>query len=114
MNTATFSDPLDFSGKTVLVVGGSSGIGNGIAQGFRGRGASVHVWGTRASAAHYQDEEGSDLQGLVFSQVDVADPAAVAAAGTPQEMADACLFLASPMASYIYGQTLLVDGGRTL
>ena len=34
--------------------------------------------------------------------------------GTPQEMADACLFLASPMASYIYGQTLLVDGGRTL
>ena len=34
--------------------------------------------------------------------------------GTPQEMADACLFLASSMASYIYGQTLSVDGGRTL
>ena len=41
---------LDFSGKTVLVVGGSSGIGNGIAHGFLSRGAEVHVWGTRPSA----------------------------------------------------------------
>ena len=32
---------LDFSGKQVLVVGGSSGIGNGIAQAFRARGARV-------------------------------------------------------------------------
>ena len=39
---------LDFGGKTVLVVGGSSGIGNGIAHGFLSRGARVHVWGTRA------------------------------------------------------------------
>ncbi len=31
------SDPLDFTGKSVLVVGGSSGIGNGIAQAFRAR-----------------------------------------------------------------------------
>ena len=33
----------DFTGKAVLIVGGSSGIGNGIAHGFRARGASVHV-----------------------------------------------------------------------
>jgi len=39
---------LDFTGKTVLVVGGSSGIGNGVAHAFRDRGAQVHVWGTRA------------------------------------------------------------------
>ena len=38
---------LDFTGKRVLVVGGSSGIGNGMAQAFRARGAQVHVWGTR-------------------------------------------------------------------
>ena len=40
---------LDFSGRTVLVVGGSSGIGNGIAQAFRAHGARVFVWDTRAS-----------------------------------------------------------------
>ena len=69
----------DFTGKTVLVVGGSSGIGNGIAQAFRGRGADVHVWGTRATAADYNKDEGSDLTGLTYGQVDVADFDAIAA-----------------------------------
>ena len=41
---------LDFSGKRVLVVGGSSGIGNGIAQAFRARGARVHVCVVRCVA----------------------------------------------------------------
>lgn len=68
---------LDFSGKTVLVVGGSSGIGNGCAQAFRTRGAEVHVWGTRATAADYSAEEGSDLTGLAYTQVDVSDMTAV-------------------------------------
>ena len=67
------ADELDFSGKTVLVVGGSSGIGNGIAQGFRAKGADVHIWGTRASAADYDGVEGSDLDGLHYAQVDVSD-----------------------------------------
>ena len=55
---------LNFTGKTVLVVGGSSGIGNGIAQAFRTKGATVHVYGTRAVATDYAREEGSDLEGL--------------------------------------------------
>jgi 3-oxoacyl-[acyl-carrier protein] reductase len=68
---------MDFTGKTVLVVGGSSGIGNGIAQAFRARGAEVHVWGTRASAADYRKEDGSDLTGLHYAQVDVGDDGAI-------------------------------------
>jgi 3-oxoacyl-[acyl-carrier protein] reductase len=79
---------LDFRGKTVLVVGGSSGIGNGIAQAFRARGAAVHVWGTRAGAQDYAGEEGSDLTGLGYSQVDVSDPEAIAAAPAPFDRLD--------------------------
>ena len=52
------ADPLDFSDRTVLVVGGSSGIGNGIARAFLDRGAEVHVWGTRATAADYAGSVG--------------------------------------------------------
>lgn len=68
---------LDFTDKTVLVVGGSSGIGNGIAQAFRAQGATVHVWGTRASAADYAKADGCDLEGLHYSQVDAADFTAI-------------------------------------
>jgi 3-oxoacyl-[acyl-carrier protein] reductase len=68
---------LDFSGKRVLVVGGSSGIGNGIAQAFRTKGARVHVCGTRPRAADYSPGEGSDLEGLDYAQLDVSDPAAI-------------------------------------
>lgn len=76
-------DDTDFTGRRVLVVGGSSGIGNGIAQGFRARGAQVHVWGTRAQASDYDPAEGSDLTGLGYTHVDVGDPDAIAAAPAP-------------------------------
>ena len=68
------------------MVGGSSGIGNGIAHAFRERGAAVHVWGTRASAAAYDGVEGSDLNGLAYSQVDVGDRDQVAAASGPDAL----------------------------
>jgi 3-oxoacyl-[acyl-carrier protein] reductase len=68
---------LDFAGKRVLVIGGSSGIGNGIAQAFRARGARVQVCGTRANAADYSKTEGSDLAGLDYAQLDVSDAQAI-------------------------------------
>jgi len=80
-------ESLDFGGKAVLVVGGSSGIGNGIAQAFRAHGAAVRVWGTRATAAAYAGEPGSDLEGLGYAQVDLADPAAIDRTGpTPSKL----------------------------
>lgn len=78
----------DFTGKTILVVGGSSGIGNGVAHGFRERGGKVHVWGTRATAADYAGVEGSDLEGLGYSCVDVGDPDQIEAAPLPFDSLD--------------------------
>ena len=66
--TPTPPSELDFSGKQVLVVGGSSGIGNAIAQAFCAKGAAVQVWGTRASAADYADSADSHLDGLDYSR----------------------------------------------
>lgn len=76
---------LNFLGKNVLVVGGSSGIGNGIAQAFRARGATVKVWGTRMRES-YRAEEGSDLTGLDFVQVDVTDFPTVTGQPTPESL----------------------------
>ena len=76
-------NPLDYSGKTVLVVGGTSGIGNGIAQAFRENGAEVHVTGTRGSAGDYPD---SDMEGLHFAQLDVSDRDAVDAFAWPASL----------------------------
>jgi 3-oxoacyl-[acyl-carrier protein] reductase len=79
---------LDFSRRTVLVVGGSSGIGNGIAQAFRRQGAAVHVWGTRAGADDYAGEDACDLTGLHYAHVDAADDARVEALVPPFERLD--------------------------
>lgn len=81
-------DDTDFTGKSVLVVGGSSGIGNGIAHAFLARAARVAVWGTRSSADDYRAEEGSELSGLIYAQVDVGDPEAIEAAAPPFDTLD--------------------------
>ena len=79
---------LDFTGKRVLVVGGSSGIGNGIAQNFRARGAETHVWGTRASASDYSKENGSNLEGLHYANVNASDFDAVDSYHAPFDTLD--------------------------
>jgi 3-oxoacyl-[acyl-carrier protein] reductase len=88
MADAIGQNTLRLDERTALVVGGSSGIGNAIAQLFRAQGASVHVWGTRPSAGDYADEPGSDLQGLGFSTVDVADSRAVESWQSPFDSLD--------------------------
>lgn len=63
----------DFTGATVLVTGGTSGIGYAIAGAFAAAGASVTVTGTRASA----DEYDTDLAAFEYRRLEVRDGAAV-------------------------------------
>jgi len=68
---------LDYSGKTVCIIGGSAGIGNATAQAFRHSGGDVHVTGTRADQSEYKKEDGSDFEGLTYHQLDAADDEAI-------------------------------------
>jgi len=103
-------DELNFAGKTLLVIGGSSGIGNGVAQAFRARGARVQVCGTRASAADYSKTKGSDLEGLDYAQLDVSDAQAIAAFAPPFDRLDV-LVLAQGAVIYRRGE-FEMDGFR--
>lgn len=87
---------LDFSGRQVLVIGGSSGIGSGIAQAFRAKGARVAVCGTRKDATDYSPAEGSHLEGLDYCQLDVSHAPAIESFAPPFATLD------------------VVDGGLTL
>jgi 3-oxoacyl-[acyl-carrier protein] reductase len=101
---------LDFSGKQVLVIGGSSGIGNGIAQAFRAKGARVQVCGTRTAAADYSRAEGSHLEGLDYFQLDVSDAKAIEKFPVPFERLDV-LVLAQGAVIYRRGE-FEMDGFR--
>ena len=63
----------DFSGASVLVTGGTGGLGNGIAEAFRDAGADVTITGTRGSAVDYE----GGLSGFRYIQLDVEDRAQI-------------------------------------
>jgi 3-oxoacyl-[acyl-carrier protein] reductase len=70
MNTVSF----DFTGTSVLVTGGTNGIGYAIASDFVKAGAAVTVTGTRATPADYPE---TDLSALQFRQCQMSDSAAI-------------------------------------
>jgi NAD(P)-dependent dehydrogenase (short-subunit alcohol dehydrogenase family) len=65
----------DFSGRNVVVTGGSGGIGHGIARRFQATGATVTITGTRASALDYDE----DLGDFRYASLEMRDGAAVEA-----------------------------------
>ena len=62
-----------FSGCRVLVTGGTSGIGFGVASAFAESGAEVLITGRRASASEYD----RDLSGFAYQQAEMTDPASL-------------------------------------
>lgn len=69
-------------GQSILVTGGGSGLGKGVARHFAQHGATVHIWGRRENVLRDTAEEiARDARGSVHYQaVDVRDPDAVDAA----------------------------------
>lgn len=65
----------DSQQATVLVTGGSNGIGEGIARAFARAGATVHITGRAKSAADYD----KDLSPFHYHSLDVSDNRAIAA-----------------------------------
>jgi NAD(P)-dependent dehydrogenase (short-subunit alcohol dehydrogenase family) len=63
----------DFSGASVLVTGGTSGIGHAVASGFADAGAAVTVTGTRGGRGEYD----TDLTRFSYRQLEMADSASV-------------------------------------
>ncbi|MEM9254962.1 MAG: SDR family oxidoreductase [Pseudomonadota bacterium] len=63
----------DYAGATVLVTGGTSGIGLACAQGYRDSGAEVMITGRRQHPTDYD----ADLRDMAYRQLDVSDTAAL-------------------------------------
>jgi 3-oxoacyl-[acyl-carrier protein] reductase len=64
----------DYQGAAVLVTGGTSGIGAGIAAAYRAAGAEVTITGTRPAATQYE----ADLSGYRYLQLSLTDKAQIA------------------------------------
>ncbi len=65
----------DYRGATVLVTGGTSGIGAGIAAAYRDAGAEVTITGTRKTLQDYD----ADLNGYRYLQLSLTDKAQIEA-----------------------------------
>src|SRR5947208_15601541 len=59
----------DFTGATVLVTGGTTGIGYATASLFRDAGAQVTITGTKSAAGEYA----ADLSGLAYRQLRITE-----------------------------------------
>jgi NAD(P)-dependent dehydrogenase (short-subunit alcohol dehydrogenase family) len=96
----------------VLITGALTGIGRATAQAFAREGARIVVSGMRVKGVAPGPIETPMLDRLTERKTEIAQRVALRRTGTPEEAAEAVVFMASDKASFITGATLSVDGGR--
>jgi NAD(P)-dependent dehydrogenase (short-subunit alcohol dehydrogenase family) len=126
--------PSLLAGRTALVTGATRGIGRGIAEVLCGAGARVVISGRDADRGRkVADEVSAPDAPCVFRQADVrsredleslagyareqfrlAGRARPQRRRLPRDVGGAVLYLASDLASFVTGQSLVIDGGQIL
>ena len=109
-------------GGTIVSVGSITGIAGSPMQAAYGAAKAGLASLARSVAAEYS-REGIRMNVVTCgpittpvaeaAQVDAPDWIPLGRSGSADEVADAAVFLASPLSSYITGQSLVVDGGAT-
>ena len=102
---------LDISGKVPVLTGAGEGVGRAIARTFASRGTAIVVSDltkARSEAQEIRASGGCAISVKAYVLYRSSDW------GEPAEIGAGMLFLASGVASYITGQTIIIDGGALL
>lgn len=64
---------MNFESKNIVVIGGSSGIGRGIAESFIEKGANVCITGTRESIDNYEEEITENIKKCLYRKLELSN-----------------------------------------
>ena len=64
---------MNFESKNIIIIGGSSGIGRGIASSFIDKGANVCITGTRENIEDYEEDITENIKKCIYRKLDLSD-----------------------------------------
>ena len=64
---------MNFESKNIIIIGGSSGIGRGIASSFIDKGANVCITGTRQNIEDYEEDITENIKKCIYRKLDLSD-----------------------------------------